>query len=182
MHVGVVSGPPAGAREGGTEVGAGPEGAWGGGALLGGRQGPEYAGDVTVGPGGAVVEGGGKGSGGAREYPQTLSRRFMRWYARGLMQPAVKALVLLVFVGATAFFGYIAVEETTTGFELVDLTPDQSYVRNFFDTKEEMFGSVTGKLPTNLYFKDIDYPSADVQLEMTKVSDALLALMRCDCM
>ena len=47
-------------------------------------------------------------------------------------------------------------------------------MREFFDTKEDMYGSVTGKLPTSLYFKDIDYTSADTQLQMMRVSDTLL--------
>ena len=86
-----------------------------------------------------------------------------------LMHPVVKALVLLSFVAMTSLLGYLAISKTTTGFELVDLTPDKSYVRDFFNLQEEEYGSVVGRLPTALYFKDIRYSDAAVQVQLLQL-------------
>ena len=77
--------------------------------------------------------------------------------------------VLFVFIGVAIFSGWVAETKLTTGFELVDLTPDISYVRDYFQVHANMWGSTTGNLPTYLYFKDIDYRDANVQAEMTQV-------------
>ena len=83
--------------------------------------------------------------------PQSWMRRLMRGYAQVLVTPAGKACVLLVFGTLVGLMTFVALEKTTTGFELKDLTPDVSYVRDFFAVKEAQFGSVMGKLVTTLY-------------------------------
>ena len=108
--------------------------------------------------------------------PQSWMRRLMRGYAQVLVTPVGKACVLLVFGTLVGLMTFVALEKTTTGFELQDLTPDVSYVRDFFAVKEAQFGSVMGKLKTTLYFMHADYASGDVQMLMTEVSHALLSL------
>jgi len=104
----------------------------------------------------------------------------MRAYAKALMHPVSKGIVLVFFSGLTAFMAYVAIEKTTMGFDLVDLSPDSSYVRDYFRTQEDMFGSVTGKLQTLLYFQNHDYTDALVQAQMTEMQDELLDLEMVD--
>jgi hypothetical protein len=101
-------------------------------------------------------------------------------YAQVLMHPASKVAVVVVFVGLAGVLGYIGMEKTSTGFELVDLTPDDSYVRDFFDIQESAFGSVVGRLPTKLYFKQLEYHEAGVQGDMVETADQLLGLQTID--
>jgi Niemann-Pick C1 protein len=86
--------------------------------------GPVPNGDAELGAGGSPLD------------PEdTYSRRLMRGYASVLIRPTSKALVVLVFVAMTGVLLYTALAKTTTGFDIVDLTPDSSYMRDFFDVE-----------------------------------------------
>ena len=73
-------------------------------------------------------------------------QRFMAGYARVLLKPPVKALVLVVF-GAVLGLSSWGWTKTTSGFDLIDLTPDDSYVRDFFELNQQLLGTQAGKVP-----------------------------------
>jgi len=74
-----------------------------------------------------------------------------------LMKPMVKALVIFAFLALTASSVY-GVMNVTQGFELQDVTPDDSYARDFLDMRDQEFRDVTYDL--DLYIKDVDYHSS----------------------
>ena len=63
----------------------------------------------------------------------------------------------------------------TTGFEIIDLTPDTSYMRETIDVQTAAFGG-DGNLGSLLYVKDVDYTNVAVQVAIQKLqSDVLVS-------
>jgi len=90
-------------------------------------------------------------------------------YADVLLKPAVKVFVLLFFMTLFAI-GVWQVTLVKTNFELRDLTPDNSYLRDKLDAENKYFGSGDlGRIPTALYFQEINYRDGDVQKEMQRL-------------
>ena len=119
-------------------------------------------------------------------------QRFMAGYARVLLKPPVKALVLVVF-GAVLGLSSWGWTKTTSGFDLIDLTPDDSCelhlppsspevrlsalvfadVRDFFDLNEQLLGTQAGKVPFGVYTKDLAYHEAGVQADYLALHQTL---------
>jgi hypothetical protein len=107
--------------------------------------------------------------------PDTRARRLMRAHARLILSPRGRISVAGFFLFVTAIFAYLATV-AKTGFDLIDLTPDISYLRDHFAAEERLWGSFAGNLKTALYFKDINYGNAQTQADMARLEDDLLAL------
>jgi len=96
------------------------------------------------------------------------------------MKPVVKALVIVLFLAMTAGLGYNA-STITTGFELVDLSPDTSYLREKIVAEEETFGGFN-QLATDLHFHhdttsfESVEESADVQAKMSAITKDVINL------
>ena len=63
-----------------------------------------------------------------------FTQRIMRWYAKQLLRPTVKAFVLVVFAGLTAW----TVWRTTLlkqAFNVEDYVPEDSYTKTFFSSR-----------------------------------------------
>ena len=95
-------------------------------------------------------------------------------YSKFLLQMPVKIVVLAVFGSMLAVNSW-GWTQTTSGFDLVDLTPDESYVRDFVNLNTELLGSPSGKVPFNIYTQEMDYHTADVQTKYEALHDALAA-------
>jgi hypothetical protein len=98
----------------------------------------------------------------------------MASYADVLLKPAVKAVVLLAFA-AMLGLNVLGWTKTTSGFELIDLVPDQSYVRDIIDLTTRMIGSPTGDVPFQVYTKALPYHEADTQASYADLHAALAA-------
>eukprot|EP00501_MAST-03F_sp_TOSAG23-6_P000487 GSMAST32.ASY1.ANO1.501.1 assembled CDS len=109
------------------------------------------------------------------ERKASRTRKFMKVYSHFLMKPVVKIIVIISFVGMISLAAY-GVSNVTTGFELIDLTPDKSYVRDMINTSDPLFGKLASNVPFGIYYKDIDYENAAVQAEMSRISEDVLKL------
>jgi len=98
-----------------------------------------------------------------------------KYYAPALLHRGTKAAVLAVFTGWTVYMGILA-SDLGTDFDLKDLTPDSSYLREFYVAQEDTFGSSLFGIPTRVYFKDVDYSDASVQAEIEALSERFLDL------
>jgi len=102
-----------------------------------------------------------------------IQRFFGKVYGPLLTRPAVKLVVLTVFIVATALLGWQAMA-LDNNFELRDLAPDNSYLQDTFALLEQLYGSTSNGLPTGLYFRDVDHSELAVQQEIRRLSDETL--------
>jgi len=87
----------------------------------------------------------------------------MIWYANQLLQPAVKAVVLVTFAGLTA--GCImSASKLTQEFNFIDMMPDGSYAADFYYASQDYyFGNTAGSY---IYFRNVDQSDPDIQDQM----------------
>jgi Patched family len=101
-----------------------------------------------------------------------LNERFMVWYAKNLMRPCVKFLVVVGFLAYAGFCCY-----TTTllrqEFDFSDLLPQESYVKDFLFSIKSYTQRVLG---VGIYFRDVDQLDPKVQQQMKNYVDELSAL------
>lgn len=83
-------------------------------------------------------------------------------YGPFLMKTPVKVAVLLVFAGGLAVLGYGA-SNVGREFPLVTLTPDDSYLRDYFGKMEALEGSDAAGVHFYVYYEDVDYHKKAVQ-------------------
>eukprot|EP01043_Picozoa_sp_COSAG02_P012687 COSAG02_NODE_493_length_21166_cov_13.181318_16_plen_742_part_00 len=107
------------------------------------------------------------------EQNRMLQRGF-KLYASYLLKPPVKIAVLLLFAAVLSAntWGWT---QTTSGFDLVDLTPDESYVRDFVNLNTDLLGSATGKIPFQVYTKDLSYHTRATHTSYQALHDAIAA-------
>lgn len=92
-------------------------------------------------------------------YELTATQRFFQnHYTPFLMRPSVKVLVLVLFAALTGFSIY-GTTKVEVGFDPIDITPDVSYMRDYFLVRETRFKDLN--LDLILYSKDIDYHNPD---------------------
>lgn len=104
---------------------------------------------------------------------KTTPERIMRWYANQLLRPWVKAIVILIFTSYAAWCAYCTTQ-LTQEFDLKDLLPADSYVKDFLDTMEAYSSRILG---VGIYFRgDFDQLDEGIQQQMTKYVDELSAL------
>ena len=70
--------------------------------------------------------------------------------------------------------------QTTSGFSLIDLSPDQSYVRDFINMNQDMTGSQEGQVLANMHTKQLEYHEAAVQREYANLHAMLRASPKVD--
>ena len=64
-----------------------------------------------------------------------------------------------------------------TDFDITDLTPDQSYLREFYNEERRHFGGLSGgglALPTQFYVKDVDFSTVDVQRSIEEAGAGIM--------
>lgn len=77
----------------------------------------------------------------------------------------VKVGIVLLFLGfgGLCSFWYTQVG---LGFDLIDLTPDDSYVRDFFVSVEQKTGRITGRVDAYLVYSHVEFHTAETQNAM----------------
>ncbi|CAB9526306.1 Pick type protein homolog 1B [Seminavis robusta] len=104
---------------------------------------------------------------------KTVSERFMAWYARKLLRPWVKFVVVVLFLGYAGFCSYTTTK-LTQEFDFADLLPADSYVKDFLYSIETYTTRVLG---VGIYFRgDHDQMDPDMQRQMKNYVDELSAL------
>ncbi|CAK0844550.1 unnamed protein product [Prorocentrum cordatum] len=109
--------------------------------------------------------------------------RVMEMYARAITRNWL--VKLAVVSGILALGGaclWQALENMDTAFDISDLSPDSSYVRDYFAVEEKYWGADTSALniPVHVVFRDVDESDAVVQREMRRTEDEALQLRAID--
>jgi len=99
--------------------------------------------------------------------------RFMGWYAEKLLQPWLKAIVLLGLVALAAGAAYSA-SLLRQDFKFTDILPDDSYVTDYFDVLR-LYTDRTNMAPF-VYFRDVDQSNPDIQAQMLQYIDELVSI------
>ncbi|CAB9516137.1 patched domain containing [Seminavis robusta] len=111
-----------------------------------------------------------------RETPShnvSLSRRFIAWFARAIMHPWIKVLVILSFAGLAVFCA-IRMTRLKNDFKVSDVVPEDSYTLRFYGAMGE-YGH-RGKIIPAAYFRGVDQSNEQVQNEMEQFVKDLVSL------
>ena len=110
------------------------------------------------------------------EKPLTPAQWLLAEYYWPLLQlPAVRIAIVLVFLGLLGACTWGATE-VTQGFDVADLTPDDSYVRSYISAARELDLFIfEDNSPVEIVFKDISYHEQQTQEEMLDVQDGFTA-------
>lgn len=104
---------------------------------------------------------------------KSAQERFMGWYARQLLRPRMKAIVLVLFLGYFSFCGYTT-SLLTQEFDFSDLLPANSYVKDFLYSMDAYGTRILG---IGIYFRgDFDQMDPDIMDQMKNYVDELSAL------
>lgn len=97
---------------------------------------------------------------------EILQRRMMRVYAKFLLKPWVKVVVLVSFF---SFFVGMAISASTAkiGFDITDFLSDDASTTAFVEAEEEYFMESGGGLPSFFYVREVDQSDPEVQRQMT---------------
>ena len=95
-----------------------------------------------------------------------FTTKLVESYGNILMKPVSKVLVLLTFTGLLVL-GALGASKQTTEFDFRDLTPPDSFVRDFYSALDSFFGAAAGiRFESACYFRDIDVSEEDNQEAM----------------
>ena len=103
-----------------------------------------------------------------REDSDDLVQHFLRtWWAPTLLySPALKLSIVVLFLGFGGLCAWMYTQ-VGLGFDLMDLTPDQSYARDFLESiKSMMGGALNGRLDVYLVYSHEDFHTAETQNAM----------------
>ena len=64
-------------------------------------------------------------------------------------------------------------QQTTSGFDIIDLTPDDSYTRDYMDLNLELTGSDLTTIPFGVYTEQLEYHTASVQTSYAQMLSVL---------
>jgi CRP-like cAMP-binding protein len=114
-----------------------------------------------------------------RGHAMPLIQRGIRSFAGILLTSVGKVVALTIFfcvLGANCW----AWTKTTSGFDIIDLTPDSSYARDYMNLNLELAGSDLTTISFSVYTKAMDYHDAQVQAMYMKLHDDLLTNPKVD--
>jgi len=103
----------------------------------------------------------------------TMMIRFLTKHVLGTV------LTILVFLIIAGISVWQVSNGLGTDFDLMDLTPDHSFLRDFYNTEQQHFGALSQgglALPTYYYIRDLNFSTVEVQLNIEKVGAEMLAL------
>jgi predicted RND superfamily exporter protein len=97
----------------------------------------------------------------------------MNWYAKKLLQPWVKFIVIASFIALLAGCAYSTTKlQQQVNFR--DLLPEDSYIHTFFDGRDS-YSTNAGNINTGfIYFRDVDQSDPLVQRQMEDYVNALV--------
>jgi predicted RND superfamily exporter protein len=102
-----------------------------------------------------------------------LTDRLMSWYAEMLLQPWVKALVILVFTALAVVCG-ISTWKLRQEFNFTDVVPDDSYLKDFFEAINEH--TLRSPVAPYVYFRYVDQSDPAVQEQMEQYIEDLVTI------
>lgn len=88
-----------------------------------------------------------------------------------ILNPIVKGVLIVVFL-VVSIISVLFATQLTTGFNLMELCPDVSYLRDYYEVQESIFGEGEQGV-AGIYFKDIKYDSVEVQAQIDLTTSAL---------
>lgn len=89
-------------------------------------------------------------------------------YTPFLAKRPVQGAVVLLFLGFTGLNAYFAADKVEEGFDIVDITPDESYMRDYLNNQKDYGLSLFDEyLPTWVYFDNVKYWEAEEQKKVT---------------
>lgn len=97
---------------------------------------------------------------------QSLSEKLMHHYSRILLHPTTKLIVPIVFTAILAV-GVIGVSRQSQQLDFRQITPTDSYIRDYYDAKHT-YSSPEGMrlLQAGIYFRDVNFSLPEVRQEM----------------
>jgi predicted RND superfamily exporter protein len=107
----------------------------------------------------------------------SLSVRIMEKYTKAITHNiVVKLIIVAAFIIVSALCLWQAVDKTDTEFDILDVTPDESYMRDYLNVEEQYWKGVSSELntPVGLYFRDIDFSDGAIQAKMHTAENDLL--------
>jgi len=92
--------------------------------------------------------------------------------------PVTILLTVLAFFGVAVLSAWQISEGLGTDFKLIDLTPDTSFLRDFYNEEEKYFGGLSFGLGVRVayYVRNVDMSSLDTQMRLEEAGGAMLAL------
>jgi len=92
--------------------------------------------------------------------------------------PIIMLLTMLGFAAVAGLSMWTVSQDLGTEFKLIDLTPDTSFLRDFYNEEKLHFGGISFGLgvPCSYYIRDVDFSSVETQLRIEEVGAAMIAL------
>ena len=93
--------------------------------------------------------------------------------------PAISIACILIFLAVAAVSAWQVSLGLSTDFDIMDLSPDQSYLRDYYNQERVHFGGLSAgglALPCGYYVMDQDFSSMAVQRHLEEVGAGLIAL------
>ena len=112
---------------------------------------------------------------GAPPPPSMLSNCMGSCTKAVVSNPAAKVAVLAVFAAMAGTSVWSVASGIDTGFDIIDLTPDVSYLRDYLDQSTELYGDAGG-LPATAFLAGVDLSSLKNQMAVLDMSKAALDL------
>jgi len=88
-------------------------------------------------------------------------------------------VTILIFLAVACVSVWQVSSGLSTDFNIMDLSPDQSFLRDFYNMEQEHFGGLsTGglALPTAYYVRDVDFSTVEVQRYLEELGAEIVAL------
>jgi len=87
-------------------------------------------------------------------------------------------LTIFAFLAVAGVSAWQVSDGMGTDFKMIDLTPDESYLRDFYNEEERHWGGISFGLgvPVAYYTRDVDFSTVEVQRDLELVGSGMLAL------
>ncbi|CAB9509581.1 Pick C1-like protein 1 [Seminavis robusta] len=104
---------------------------------------------------------------------QHFADRLMVGYAKFLLKPAVKWVVIAFFAGMLAFFSW-RTSELRQYFDFTKIIPADSYIQGWWTSYNDYYEA--NGVRAGVYFRDVDFSSQDIQDQMESYVQELAAM------
>jgi len=122
---------------------------------------------------------------GATQSPDVGSKtpvaRMLGALTRALVcHPVTVLLTIFAFIAVAAVSAWQVSDGLATDFKLIDLTPDESFLRDFYNEEKRHWGGISFGLGVNAayYARDVDFGTVTVQRNLELVGSEMLALSK----
>ena len=108
-----------------------------------------------------------------RKVDPNIIEQIIEWYAEFLMQPVVKAAVIVAFVALAGLCAWSA-SQLTQFFDAADVMPEDSYATEYIRAREEHSKAIA--IDLHVYFRSVDQSLPSVQEQMKAFVDDLVTI------